>query len=310
MARPRLAALSVDLDEIACYAAIHGVDMHDESHHAIYERALPRLSELFAREGVKATFFAIGSDLEHGPSRAALDTLARDGHEIANHSYSHFYDLTRRARGVVAGDIERGAAAIERATGKRPVGFRAPGYTITDETFEILEAQGYLYDSSVFPCPTYYAAKTLAIHAYKSFGRPSRSVVDDPRVLLAPADPYRRGAPYWQRGEGLLELPVGVTRDGTGRMPYIGTYVVLSGGPGARLLTEAIAGRPFVNLELHGIDASDAHDDGLTWLMPHQPDLRRRGRDKLAALESAITTLRRTGYELCTLEEAAREYAT
>jgi hypothetical protein len=309
MAAPRLAAISVDLDEIPCYAAIHGLDVPDGCESAIYDRAVPRLRELFAREGVPATFFAIGSDLERAACRETIAALHREGHEIANHSQRHVYDLSRRPREEVRDEIVRCGDAIERAIGERPVGFRAPGYTITDAMFEVLEELGYRYDSSVFPCPAYWSAKTLAIGAIRARGRRSHSIVDDPRVLLAPADPYRRGAPYWRRGAGILELPIGVTRDGTGRMPYIGTSVVLSGEPGARVLTEMAAGRPFVNLELHGIDLADADEDGLRWLMPHQPDVRRPARAKEAALRSAITTLRRHGYELVTIAEAARRFA-
>ena len=33
-----------------------------------------------------------------------------------------------------------GAAAIARVTGRRPVGFRAPGYTVSDPLFDALEA--------------------------------------------------------------------------------------------------------------------------------------------------------------------------
>lgn len=305
----RLASISVDLDEIPCYAAIHDLEIPTGSEHAIYDRALPRLARLFEREGVPATFFAIGSDLEREQNGRALAALHRAGHEIANHSQSHLYDLTRRDRTTVRREITAGGEAIERVTGSRPVGFRAPGYTITDPVFEVLEELGYAYDSSVFPCPSYFAAKALAIAAIKARGRSSRSIVDDPRMLMAPADPYRRGAPYWRRGSGILELPIAVTRDGTGRMPFIGTSVVLSGGPGARVLTEMIAGRPHVNLELHGIDLADAAEDGLVWLKPHQPDVRRDARAKEAALTSAIATLRRHGYELVTLAEAARRLA-
>jgi hypothetical protein len=89
-------------------------------------------------------------------------------------------------------------------------------------------------------------------------------------------------------------------------MPFIGTSVVLSGTQGARLLTEMVAGRPFVNLELHGIDLADADEDNLRWLAPYQLDLRRHARDKEAALRSAIATLRRHGYEFVTIAEAAR----
>jgi peptidoglycan/xylan/chitin deacetylase (PgdA/CDA1 family) len=302
----RLAAISVDLDEIGCYAAIHGLDVPDGCESAIYDRALPRLEELFAREGAPATFFAIGSDLARRENGEAIARLASRGHEIGNHSQSHLYDLTRRDRGVVRREIAECGEAIAAACGARPVGFRAPGYTITDDVLAVLEELGYRYDSSVFPCPAYFSAKVLALAAIRATGRKSRSIVDDPRVLVAPADPYRVGAPYWRRGAGMLELPIGVTRDGTGRMPYIGTSVVLSGEPGARVLTEMIAGRPLVNLELHGIDLADAREDGLEWLGPHQPDLRRSARAKRAALESAIATLRRHGYELVTLAEAAR----
>jgi hypothetical protein len=306
MRTTRLAAISIDLDEVPCYAAIFGLEVPEGCAHAIYDRALPRIAELLQSEGVPATFFVVGRDLERPTNTARLASLARAGHEIANHSQNHFYDLTRRDRSLIRHEIEACGAAIERAIGARPSGFRAPGYTITDEVFELLEELGYAYDSSVFPCPAYFGAKALALAAIRAAGRRSHSILDDPRVLLAPADPYRRGRPHWRRGSGLLELPVGVTRDGTGRMPFIGTSVVLSGTQGARLLTEMVAGRPFVNLELHGIDLADADEDNLRWLAPYQLDLRRHARDKEAALRSAIATLRRHGYEFVTIAEAAR----
>jgi hypothetical protein len=124
-------------------------------------------------------------------------------------------------------------------------------------------------------------------------------------VLLAPVDPYRVGRPYWRRGEGLVELPIAVTRSATGRLPYIGTTVVMAGEIGAHRLTRLITGRPFVNLELHGIDLADALVDHLEWLQPHQVDLRRSAMEKEAALRSAVKTLRAEGYRFVTLAEAA-----
>jgi peptidoglycan/xylan/chitin deacetylase (PgdA/CDA1 family) len=302
----RLAAVSVDLDEIPCYAAIHGLPVPSGgAAHAIYERALPRLARLFADEGVPATFFAIGTDLSGDANRARLAELARAGHEIGNHSLSHRYELTRLDEATLRREIEGGADAIEEATGVRPIGFRAPGYTITDTVFRVLAECGVRYDSSVFPCPPYWSAKALAMGAIRVAGRRSQSILDDPRVLGAPADPYRVGAPYWRRGDGLVELPIGVTRGP--RLPYIGTSVVLSGTTGARLLTQAIVGRPLVNLELHGIDLADADEDGLAFLAPHQPDLRRTARAKEAALRAAIGALRRAGYRFVTLAEAAEQ---
>lgn len=302
----RLAAVSVDLDEVPCYTAIHGLPSpRDDRAHAIYDHALPRFAELFEQEGVHATFFAVGRDLERRDNRDAVRALARSGHEIGNHSYSHFYDLTRRGRGDQLKEIRRGTEVIERATGRAPVGFRAPGYTITDSVFDLLETEGYVYDSSVFPCPAYYGAKASAMGFIKLAGRASKSVLDDPRVLSAPADPYRVGVPYYTRGHGLLEIPIGVTRDETLRMPYIGTSVVMAGESGARVLTRLIAGRPVVSLELHGIDLADAEADEIGFLTPHQPDLKRSLVDKQAAITAAIHTLRDAGYRFVTLEGVA-----
>jgi hypothetical protein len=306
----KLAAVSVDLDEIDCYAAIHGLQRaraeHGESFHAVYDCALARLSRLFDDFGIPATFFAIGRDLGRVANARTLRALAARGHEIANHSLTHFYDLTRRARDVMRDEVVGGADVIEAAVGERPLGFRAPGYTVNDTLFEVLAEAGVQYDSSVFPCPSYYAAKATALGWIRLRGRHSRSVLDHPRVLTAPADPYRSGRPYVRRGSGIIELPIGVTGDASGRLPYIGTSVVMAGAAGARALTRLAASRPLVNLELHGIDLADAHDDGLAWLAPHQPDLRRSAARKEIALRAAFEELRARGYTFVTLREAAR----
>jgi peptidoglycan/xylan/chitin deacetylase (PgdA/CDA1 family) len=275
---------------------------------AIYRDALPRLEQLFAKLQLRATFFAVGSDLDQPHAADAVRRLSAAGHEIGNHSHDHLYDLTRRSRGVMREQVERAASAIARVTGRAPLGFRAPGYTVNDALFGVLTELGVGYDSSVFPCPAYYLAKTAAITQYRLRGRATRSIVDHPRVLAAPADPYRSGEPYTRSGSGLLELPIGVTRDASGRLPYIGTSVVAGDKP-ARWLSAWIVGRPLVNLELHGIDAADADRDGLSWLRPHQPDLRRSANEKLESLRVAIETLRKHDYTFVTLAEAARHFS-
>lgn len=308
-ATQRLAAVSVDLDEIDCYAAIHGVAEGASGLSAVYERAIGRFAEFFADEGIAATFFVIGRDLASPVNRARIAGLHGAGHEIANHTMTHRYDLTRLDAASMAREIREGADAIENATGRRPVGFRAPGYTITDDVFAALTSQDYLYDSSVFPCPAYYSAKAAALGAIALRGRKSHSVLDTPAVLQAPADPYRIGTPYWSRGQGLLELPVGVARDVFLRAPFIGTSVALAGETGARWLAKSISGRPLVSFELHGIDLVDADEDGLQWLRPHQPDLKKTREQKQSALRSAIHTLRNEGYQFVTCETAARAFA-
>jgi hypothetical protein len=171
---------------------------------------------------------------------------------------------------------------------------------------------GVVYDSSVFPCPAYYAPKLAAISAYRMLGRATRSIIDHPRVLTASADPYHIGSPYTRPGDrsSLLELPVGVTRDVTGRLPFIGTGLILAGQAGAQLLCRMIEGRELVNLLLHGIDAADAELDGLTPLRSAQWDLRKTAQAKLATLEGVLTRLRDAGYHFVTLAQAAGAFST
>jgi peptidoglycan/xylan/chitin deacetylase (PgdA/CDA1 family) len=300
----RLASISIDLDEVPRYTAIHGLPDPDErAAHAVYDRCLPRLRTWLRSESIEATFFAIGEDLLREENRSAVADLHRAGHELANHSHHHHYDLTRRSRAEIAEEIDRGATMIESACGARPAGFRAPGYAVSDTLLEALEASGARYDSSVFPCPSYYALKAAALAVMKLRGRTSTSRLDHPAVLRAPREPYRVGRPYWRRGRGLLELPIGVT---PWQLPYIGTSLVLGGTRVATRLTRQMIGRDFINLELHGLDAADAVEDGLQALVPHRADLRPTATEKLEALTAAVHALREAGYQLVTLQEAAR----
>ncbi len=296
-----LAAVSVDLDEIGNYFAIHGLEAGSRRH-LVYDVAIARLLDWAGALSIPLTLFAVGEDLERLQSAATLRGAHRCGHEIANHSYSHKYDLVKRNYNEQVEEIARGASAIERAVGTRPVGFRAPGYTVSDGLFVAMRECGVGYDSSVFPCPAYYAAKTSAIAAIALRGRKSRSIVDDPRVLTASTRAYRIGKPYWRRGDGLRELPIQVTRGL--RLPYIGTTLTLAGPLGTRWLTRMCLGEPLVNLELHGIDVLDATDD-LDALVPHQPDVRVPLRTKLDSLSEAVSILRKRGYQFVVLSEAA-----
>jgi peptidoglycan/xylan/chitin deacetylase (PgdA/CDA1 family) len=303
----RLCAVSVDLDEIPNYYAIHGLDPKaGPGLTAVYDIALGRLLDFADDERVPLTFFAIGSDLAREENRAALRHARDKGHEIANHTLDHRYDLVRLGRAGIAHQVTGGIEAIEHAVGERPVGFRAPGYTITDEVFDVLEELGVGYDSSVFPCPPYWALKTSVLGFYKAKGRSSRSIVDTPNVLRAPTRPYFVGRPYYKRGTGILELPIQVTPKL--RLQFIGTTLTLAGPTGARRLAQMCVGEPLVNLELHGIDVLDERD-GLEPLAPHQMDVRVVRERKMAALRAVVDVLRAEGYAFTTLRDAATKFA-
>ena len=299
----RLAAVSIDLDEIHHYYAIHGLEGRGRATDAVYDRAVPRAADWAESLGVPLTFFVVGSDLARPENVETVRALASRGHELANHTLSHHYDLVRRDRAELTREVAGGSDALARATGTRPAGFRAPGYNVTDELLGVLAELGVAYDSSVFPCPAYYAAKAAKLVTMRLRGRVSRSVRGGASVLLAPSRPYRLGTPYWKPGRGLPELPIQVT-PGT-RLPYIGTSLVLAGADGARLLTRSLMLEPFVNLELHGMDFL-GRDDDLDDLLPHQPDARLARAPKVAALTAAVELLRKMGFTFVRLDEAAR----
>lgn len=307
MSRLRLCALSVDLDEIRCYHAIHGLGAASgAAANAVYDRALPRFAELAATAGVPLTLFVVGRDLDRASNAARLRQLADGGHELGNHTHDHHYDFSRRPPDQIERQVTEANDAVLVHTGRRPTGFRAPGYVMTDAAYAALARAGMAYSSSLFPCPSYYAAKLSAMAALRARGKRSSSIVGHPGVLSAPRTPYRVGVPHYRPGAGLLELPIQVTP--RLRLPFIGTLLSLLGPRRARRMTAGLVGQELINLELHGIDLLDA-DDGLAELAPHQPDVRVPLERKWAVLGEVIGELREHGYSFVRLDEAARRFA-
>ena len=268
-------SVSVDLDGLGCYAAIHGLSLRldERAQRAVPEIAVQRFCELFEALGVRATFFVIGRDAGIAPAR--LRAAASAGHEIGSHSFAHDYALSRRTREEIAQDLALAERAIEDACGSRPRGFRAPGYTLSPELLDAVRERAYAYDSSLLPSPPYYAAKAAALAVYALRGRRSESILGGLRQLFAPRGPHRR--------RGVRELPV-ATLPGL-RAPVIGTTVL----PFPWLARRAFAGG-HLNLELHGIDALDATDVPRE-IAAAQPGLRLRAAEKLRRLRELLKTL-------------------
>ena len=72
----RLAAVSVDLDEIPNYFAIHGLPPpQGDAAHAVYDVALSRLDALARAHELPLTLFAIGADTARKQNAAALRAM-------------------------------------------------------------------------------------------------------------------------------------------------------------------------------------------------------------------------------------------
>ncbi|HTV20808.1 MAG TPA: polysaccharide deacetylase family protein [Polyangiaceae bacterium] len=305
MAR-RLCAISIDLDEVHHYYAIHGLTPARDAAHAVYERGVRRFGDFATGLRLPLTFFVVGADVERAENAALLRAMSERGHELGNHTFDHHYDLTRRSDADIRDQIERANDIMGERAGQRPTGFRAPGYTMSDGVYRALVASGMAYSSSVFPCPWYYAAKAAIIGAYRLRGKTSSSIVGSPRVLSAPRVPYRAGEPYFREGAGLIELPIQVTP--RLRLPFIGTSLTGLGPLWTRRLAQSLVGQELVNLELHGVDLLDAQD-GLDALAPHQVDLRVPLGTKWDVLSEVVRVFREAGYAFVRLGEAARAFS-
>jgi peptidoglycan/xylan/chitin deacetylase (PgdA/CDA1 family) len=83
----------------------------------------PRLLEMLKQRGIKATFFCVGQCVVEYPEIARR--IVDEGHEIANHSWSH-PQLSAMSEASVRDQLEKTHQAIKQATGIEPKIFRPP----------------------------------------------------------------------------------------------------------------------------------------------------------------------------------------
>ena len=99
----------------------------------------PAVLEVLAAAGARATFFLVGEQVERRPALAA--EIAAAGHAVAVHGFRHRLQLRLKAS-TVEGDVRRGAAVIEDATGIRPVWHRPPYGLYSRAGLEVARAAG------------------------------------------------------------------------------------------------------------------------------------------------------------------------
>jgi peptidoglycan-N-acetylglucosamine deacetylase len=95
-----------------------------------------RLIELFEAHAIKTTFFTPGRICELYPE--ALKAVVGSGHELADHMWEH--RVPKEAE-LERDHVRKTAAALERMSGRRPVGSRS------HHSPKLLRDEGYLYNS-------------------------------------------------------------------------------------------------------------------------------------------------------------------
>lgn len=178
-----------------------------------------KLLELLAKQRVRATFFVLGSVAEAIPELVA--EIAAAGHEIASHGYSHRL-VTSLEPAAFRAELRRTGTVLERQSGQKPVGFRAPQWSLSAKTpwaYDILLEEGYRYDSSHNPLPF--------------VGNPA-----------GPRTPHRIDGP----NGALWEIPPMVTPSLLGNLPT-------GGGWGFRVFPQALIGKTIRTLNAAGAPA-------------------------------------------------------
>ena len=110
-----------------------------------------RLLNILDKYNVKATCFILGTVAETYPN--LVRKINKSGHEVATHGYGHelVYKLDPKQ---FRDDLQRSIDLLESITGKKVNGYRAPYFSITQESkwaLEVLAELGIEYDSSIFP---------------------------------------------------------------------------------------------------------------------------------------------------------------
>ena len=105
-----------------------------------------RILDLAKSRGIPMTWFTPGFTIES--HRAECDMVVEGGHEIAHHSWAHV-PPAEQSRDEEEEDMVRANEAIEKLTGKKARGYRSPSWDLSENTLDLLEAQGFEYDSSL-----------------------------------------------------------------------------------------------------------------------------------------------------------------
>jgi polysaccharide deacetylase family protein (PEP-CTERM system associated) len=144
----------------------------------------PLMLAMLRRYNVHATIFFLGWVAEKYP--ALVESAHSQGHEIAAHGYYHEL-IYNQTYAEFYEDLQKTKEMLESITGEKVLGYRAPGFSITDKTlwaYKALMDLGFRYSASVFP-----AAR--AHGSYPDFGlepkvirHENKSIVEFPMTIL------------------------------------------------------------------------------------------------------------------------------
>ncbi len=205
MSKP-MASLSLDLDNKWSYIKTHG-DAGWEALPSYLDIVVPRVLEFLEERQLKITFFVVGQDAALEKNQPALRSLADARHEIGNHSFHHEPWLHLYSPEEISEEFTRAEDAIEIATGERPIGFRGPGFSFSEQVLEELASRNYAYDASTFPT---FLGPIARMYYFFSSNLSREERADRKQLFGKMSEGFRSLRPYsWHTQAGqLVEIPV------------------------------------------------------------------------------------------------------
>jgi len=125
----------------------------------LLEASTRRTLDMLEECGARATFFVLGWVADAAPE--LVREVANRGHEVASKGYYH-RDMRGLGREAFRDDVVRAQEAIERASGRRVLGYRLPQQWLRPTDLwmlEVLAETGHSYDSSMRLVLRTYAAE-------------------------------------------------------------------------------------------------------------------------------------------------------
>lgn len=199
-------SLSLDLDNLWTYMRIHG-DEGWERFPSYLDIVVPRFLEFLDERDLSITVFVVGKDAALDENMVSLRSIADAGHEIGNHSFMHEPWLHRYAATAIDNEIGQAHDAIASVTGRDPVGFRGPGFSLTSAVLESLENRGYVYDTTTLPT---FIGPLARSYYFRSTELSDTQREEREALFGAFSDGFQANRPYeWELvGGRILELPV------------------------------------------------------------------------------------------------------
>lgn len=170
------------------------------------ERNTDIVLSLLAKRQARATWFLLGWCAERFPE--LMKRIAAEGHEIACHSYFH-HRVDQLTEDEFRADTKKAVDVITQSCGVRPVGYRAPSWSINQTNpwaFDVLAELGFVYDSSIFPIKhDIYGIPNGPRTMFKMLTRGDKPLIEIPASTVrwwgqnipVTGGGYLRHSPYW-----------------------------------------------------------------------------------------------------------------